>query len=167
MIGIVFLLLLLVPLAELWVIVQVAQGIGVLNAIGLLLLVSIAGAWLLKQQGMATWRRLQATLQRGEMPTNEVTDGAMILLGGALLLTPGFITDVVGLVLLVPVTRATLIGAMRRLLARLARKRRQARGIYSATVVRVERDEGNGPTRPSGDLPSSPRSDGDGSRDTG
>lgn len=167
MVGIVFLLLLLVPLAELWVIVQVAEGIGVLNAIGLLLLVSIAGAWLLKQQGMATWRRLQATLQRGEMPTNEVTDGAMILFGGALLLTPGFLTDIVGLVLLIPPTRVALKGAMRRLLARWARKRSEARGVYSATVVRVERDEGNGPKRPSEGLPSSPRSDEDGSRDTG
>ncbi|MGH2746354.1 MAG: FxsA family protein [Actinomycetota bacterium] len=167
MVGIVFVLLLLVPLAELWVIVQVAQGIGVLNAIGLLLLVSVAGAWLLKQQGMATWRRLQATLQRGEMPTGEVTDGAMILLGGALLLTPGFITDVVGLVLLVPVTRTALKGGMRKLLARWAQRRSRERGVYSATVLRVERDEGNGPTRPSEGPPSPPRSDGDGSRDRG
>lgn len=167
MAGIILVLLLLVPLAELWVIVQVAQGVGVLNTIGLLLLVSIAGAWLLKQQGMATWRRLQATVQRGEMPTNEVTDGAMILFGGALLLTPGFITDVVGLVLLVPVTRVSLKGAMRKLLARWANRRKRERGIYSATVVRVERDEGNGPTRPSEGLPSPPRSDEDGSRDTG
>lgn len=165
MVAIVFVLLLLVPLAELWVIVQVAQGIGVLNAIGLLLLVSVAGAWLLKQQGMATWRRLQATLQRGEMPTSEVTDGAMILLGGALLLTPGFITDVVGLMLLVPATRAALKGGMRKLLARWAQRRSRDRGVYSATVLRVERDEGNGPTRPSEGLPSPPRSDGDGSRD--
>jgi UPF0716 protein FxsA len=167
MVGIVFVLLLLVPLAELWVIVQVAQGIGVLNAIGLLLLVSLAGAWLLKQQGIATWRRLQATLQRGEMPTNEVTDGAMILLGGALLLTPGFITDAVGLVLLIPASRAALKGGMRKLLARWAKRRSRERGVYSATVLRVERDEGNGPTRPSEGLPSSPPPDGDGSRDTG
>ncbi|HYN37586.1 MAG TPA: FxsA family protein, partial [Actinomycetota bacterium] len=84
-------LLLIVPIAELWVIVQVADQIGVVYTVLLLLFVSIAGAWLLKQQGLATWDRMQAALRRHEMPTTEVTDGALILLGGALLLTPGFL----------------------------------------------------------------------------
>ena len=67
-----FILLIAAPIAELYVIVQVAQGIGVINTLVLLVAISILGAWLLKQQGMATWRRLQETLARGEMPTHRV-----------------------------------------------------------------------------------------------
>jgi UPF0716 protein FxsA len=135
-------LLIAVPLAELWVIVTVAEDIGVLNTIGLLVGVSVLGAWLLKQQGLATWGRLQAAIGRGEMPTKEVTDGALILFGGALLLTPGFITDVVGLVLLVPLTRAAVKRAFRRVLAGWARRRYVPpgfTGVYETTVVRKRR----------------------------
>jgi UPF0716 protein FxsA len=139
MLAILFLLLLAVPLIELWVIVQVAREVGVVETFVLLILVSVAGAWLLRQQGMAAWVRLQQALARGEIPTKEVTDGALILLGGALLLTPGFVTDAVGLLLLFPPTRAVLKGAVRPLLARRARRRA---GIYSARVVRVERRYG-------------------------
>lgn len=123
MIGILFLLLLAIPIVELYVIVQVAQEIGVLTAVGALIGISVAGAWLLKQQGVATWRRLQASMARGEIPTKEVTDGALILLGGALLLTPGFVTDAVGLLLLLPPTRAWIKGAARRSLGRMAKRR--------------------------------------------
>ena len=101
-----FLLLLAVPIAELWVIVEVAGAVGILETLALLVLVSVAGAWLLKQQGMATWLRLRRSLERGDIPAEEVTDGALILLGGALLLTPGFLTDIVGLTLLLPPSRA-------------------------------------------------------------
>ena len=141
MLGILFALLIVVPIVELWVIVQVAGSIGVLETIALLIAVSATGAWLLKQQGMATWRRLQATLERGEVPTREVTDGALILFGGALLLTPGFVTDAIGVVLLLPPTRAAIKGATRRTLARWARRRTGLR-IYSTTATRVEREEG-------------------------
>jgi UPF0716 protein FxsA len=144
MFGIVFLALIAVPIVELYVIVQVGQEIGVLPTLALLLVVSVAGAWLLRQQGTATWRRLQATLQRGEMPTREVTDGALILLGGALLLTPGFVTDAVGLVLLVPATRAVVKGVTRRFLGRMAAARFGPAGVagrrvYDARVTRVRR----------------------------
>lgn len=153
MLSILFLLLLAIPIVELYVIVQVAEGIGVLPAIVLLLVVSAAGAWLLKQQGIATWRRLQETLQAGRMPANEVADGALILLGGALLLTPGFVTDAVGLVFLMPPSRAALKGGARKLLGRWAERRFGAgRRIYSATVTRSQRDE----QRPS---PSPPHED--------
>ena len=118
-----FVLLVGVPIAELYVIVQVAQEIGVLQTLGLLIAVSISGAWLLKREGLATWRRLQETIGRGDIPSKEVTDGALILFGGALLLTPGFLTDVVGLVLLVPPSRAAVKGAARRMLGRAARRR--------------------------------------------
>ena len=168
-----FLLLLAVPVAELWVIGEVADGIGLLSTLVLLLLVSIAGAWLLKQQGVATWRRLRATLARGEVPTREATDGALILLGGALLLTPGFLTDAVGLFLLVPVTRATIKGIAGRFLGRWAKRRFGYAGprrprVQAARVVRVERreDGASSPASPPPDpLPSGEAPDGgDGSR---
>ncbi|MGH2731095.1 MAG: FxsA family protein [Actinomycetota bacterium] len=137
MIGLIFLLLLAVPVIELWVIVQVAGEVGVAETFLLLIGISIAGAWLLKQQGMAAWNRLQAALARGEVPTKEVTDGALIMLGGALLLTPGFVTDAVGILLLLPPTRALVKGAARPLFGRWARRRTS---VYSAKVVRVERN---------------------------
>jgi UPF0716 protein FxsA len=120
--------------------------VGVLETIGLLILVSIAGTWLLKQQGSAAWLRLQETLARGEMPTTEVVDGALILFGGALLLTPGFLTDVVGLTLLLPPTRAVVKRVAVRFLGRMARRRFGVPRIYNARVVRRVRDEE--PTRP-------------------
>jgi UPF0716 protein FxsA len=133
---ILFLALLVVPILELWVIVQVAQGIGFLETLALLIAISIAGAWLLKQQGIATWRRLQNTIERGEVPAQEVVDGALILFGGALLLTPGFVTDIVGIVLLLPPTRAILKRSSRRVLARWARRRVPAPArIYTTTAT--------------------------------
>ena len=143
MAGALFLLLIVLPIAELWVIVQFAQEIGVLQTIGLLIVVSIAGAFLLKQQGMATWRRMQATLARGEMPGREMTDAFLVMLGGALLLTPGFITDVVGILLLLPPTRAALKGVFRKVLRSfVVRRTGQAGRIYNATVVRGGRRNG-------------------------
>lgn len=149
MLAILFLLLLAVPLIELWVIVQVAREVGIVETFVLLILVSVVGAWLLRQQGMAAWVRLQQALARGDIPTKEVTDGALILLGGALLLTPGFVTDAVGLLLLFPPTRALLKSAVRPLLARWSRRRAR---IYSTRVVRVERryGEASPPDRESG-----------------
>ncbi len=168
-----FVVLLVVPVIELAVIVQVAEEIGVLETIALLVIVSVAGAWLLKQQGVATWRSLQATMARGEVPTKEATDGALILLGGALLLTPGFVTDAVGILLLLPPTRATVKGAFRKLFASWAVRRSGAGGqVYSATVTRVRRSpRGDGDVRPSGSAGRLPAEDppagGDGSPDTG
>jgi UPF0716 protein FxsA len=160
--ALLFIALLVVPIAELWVIVQVAQGVGVAPTLGLLVLVSVAGAWLLKQQGLATWRRLQETMRSGRMPTREVTDGALILLGGALLLTPGFISDATGLVLLVPFTRAVVKAASRRLLGRYARRRWGGGTAVYETVATSARDEARGPRRAPPPVPG-PRSGGDGS----
>jgi UPF0716 protein FxsA len=137
--AILLVLLIAVPIAELWVIVQVADGIGILWTLLLLFGISIAGARLLKQQGTSTWRRLRETTSRGGIPTEEVTDGAMILLGGALLLTPGFLTDVVGLLLLIPPMRAVVKKFFRRVMAKRARTRERRRGIYTTRVVNVER----------------------------
>src|SRR5918999_3275743 len=131
MVGLLFVLLIAIPIAELFVIVQFAEAIGVLETIGLLIVISVAGAFLLKQQGMATWQRMQATLARGEMPGKEATDAFLVLLGGALLLTPGFLTDAVGILLLLPPTRAVVKGAFRRMLGSWAIQRAGTAGrIY-------------------------------------
>lgn len=181
MFPLLFVLLIVVPLAELYVIVQVAGVVGLVETILLLIAVSVAGAWLLKQQGLSTWARLQASLARGEMPHREVVDGVLIVVGGALLLTPGFLTDVVGLLFLFPPSRAAFKRAARRLFARWARNR-VAPGvrIFHATVTRpgdaedasyrvekVTRSRSTTPPRePPSALPRDPRSAEGGSRDT-
>ncbi|MBN99716.1 MAG: exlusion protein FxsA [Acidimicrobiaceae bacterium] len=103
-----FLLLLLflaVPLAEILVIVEVAQRTGIIETIALLLIVSILGAWLVKSEGMGVIRKIQFQLIQGQIPNKELLDGGLILIAGVLMLTPGFITDVFGLLLLFPLTR--------------------------------------------------------------
>jgi UPF0716 protein FxsA len=113
------LLFIVVPLVELFVIIEVGQAIGVLPTIALLLLDSVLGAALLRSQGRAAWRRFNLALAEGRVPHREAFDGGLIIFGGALLLTPGFVTDIVGLLLLLPPTRA----AIRRGLASLFRRR--------------------------------------------
>jgi UPF0716 protein FxsA len=95
-----------VPILELYVIVEVGGLIGVVPTLALLLAMSLLGATLLRHQGRGAWRRFNAALAERRFPGREVADGVMITLGGALLLTPGFITDAVGLLLLFPPTRA-------------------------------------------------------------
>jgi len=102
------LLFIVVPIVELYVIIQVGQLIGVLPTIALLIADSIAGSWLLRHQGRQAWRRFNAALAAGRPPARETLDGGLIIFGGALLLTPGFVTDVFGLALLLPPTRAVL-----------------------------------------------------------
>jgi UPF0716 protein FxsA len=170
MVPLAFLVLIVVPIAELWVIVEAAQRIGLLATLALLILVSGVGAWLLKQQGLAVWRRLQETLGRGQMPTQEITDGALILFGGALLLTPGFLTDAVGVLLLIPATRGVVKGAARRLLGRWALRRRARASrtgrIYSS-FVSTARDRDAARDRPHPRPLGDARSDEGGSRDRG
>lgn len=94
------------PIAELAVIIAVGQTIGVLDTVGLLILVSVVGAWLAKREGTGVLTRIRAALDRGEMPNREVADGFLILLAGALMIAPGFISDCVAILLLLPPTRA-------------------------------------------------------------
>ncbi len=128
------LLFIVVPLAELYVIIQVGQAIGALPTIGLLLLDSLLGSWLLRSQGRIVWRRFQGALASGRAPTGEVVDGALVILGGALLLAPGFITDAVGALMLLPPSRALLRrGILRNARSRLlmgvaGARRRRGRG---------------------------------------
>ncbi|MBK5222123.1 MAG: FxsA family protein [Acidimicrobiia bacterium] len=106
------LLLVVVPILELYVIVQVAQSIGVVETIALLVAMSVVGAWLVKAQGLAVWRRFNETMLSGQVPHREIVDGALLLLAGALLLAPGFTSDAFGLVLLFPPTRALVRGVV-------------------------------------------------------
>ena len=97
-----------VPLAELFVLIQVGQEIGALPTIGILVVDSILGSLLLRSQGRAVWRRFNEALNNRRPPAREVLDGALVIFGGALLLTPGFLTDILGLLLLLPPTRAVV-----------------------------------------------------------
>jgi UPF0716 protein FxsA len=111
------LVFLVVPLAELAVIIQVGQWIGVVDTLALLVLISVVGAWLAKREGIGVWRRIQRQLQLGRMPGNELIDGFLILFAAALLLTPGFLTDLLAILLLLPPTRAVARTALRRAFA--------------------------------------------------
>jgi len=113
------LLFLVVPFVELFVLIQVGQAIGTLPTIGLLIVVSIVGAWLVKKEGLGVIRRAQEQVRRGQVPGRELVDGVLILVAGALMLTPGFFTDLFGLALMVPPVRAALRAAAS---ARLARR---------------------------------------------
>lgn len=112
------LLFVVVPLAELYVIIKVGQVIGPWWTIGILLADSIIGSLLLKSQGRSAWRRFNEAWRAGRLPQREILDGALVILGGALLLTPGFLTDVFGVLLLVPPTRAVIARRVSRLFAR-------------------------------------------------
>jgi UPF0716 protein FxsA len=108
------LLFVIVPIAELAVIIQVGEAIGVWWTIALLVADSVLGSLLMRSQGRAAWRRFNEATAAGRIPARETLDGVLVIFGGALLLTPGFISDVLGAILLVPPTRALV----RRLLAR-------------------------------------------------
>jgi UPF0716 protein FxsA len=134
------LLFIVMPIVEIYVIIQVGQAIGALWTILLLIADSLIGARLLSWQGRDAWRRFQEALATGRMPHNEIFDGVMIVVGGTLLLTPGFITDVFGLVLLLPPTRALL----RRFLIRSISRR----GTVARVVVRSVPTSRSGPPPP-------------------
>lgn len=106
MFFLVVLLLIVAPLVELYVIIQVAQSIGGWNTIGLLLLMGLVGGWLLKQQGLSAMQRISTSVQAGRSPDKALIDGLLVLVAGILMLAPGFVSDVVGLFLLLPPTRA-------------------------------------------------------------
>jgi UPF0716 protein FxsA len=113
------LLFIAVPIAELAVIIQVGQAIGVWWTIAILIADSILGSLLMRSQGRITWRRFNETLGAGRVPAREVADGVLVIFGGALLLTPGFLSDIFGLLFLLPPTRAVI----RRVFLRQAMKR--------------------------------------------
>ena len=110
----------MLPVAEIYVIIRVGEAIGALPTVALLVADSVAGAMLLRSEGRAAWRRFNEALGAGRIPAREVFDGALVIAGGALLLTPGFITDAVGILLLIPPGRAVFRGVVTRMAARRA-----------------------------------------------
>ena len=111
-------LFIVVPLAELYVILKVGDAIGPIWTILLLAADSLLGSVLLRSQGRSIWRRFNTALTEGKMPHREVVDGVLVIFGGAFLITPGFLTDIVGVTLLVPPTRAVVRRALIRRLGR-------------------------------------------------
>ena len=107
-----------VPFAEIYVLLQVGHVIGVFNTLALLVIVSVVGAWLAKREGLGVIRRMQRSIEAGRVPGAELVDGFLILLAAALMLTPGFLTDIVAIFLLLPPVRAVVRRELRRRLAR-------------------------------------------------
>jgi UPF0716 protein FxsA len=131
------LIFILVPIAELYVIIKVGGAIGVLPTLALLLADALLGSMLVRHQGRAAWIRFNRALAEGRLPHKEVFDGVLVIIGGTLLLTPGFLTDIVGLILLIPPTRALVRGVS----ARWVRRRMAMGG--RATIFTF----GTGPTQ--------------------
>ena len=105
-------LLIAIPLAELWLLIQVGGWIGALPTIGLVVATAILGAFLLRQQGLSTLNRAQHSMQRGEPPALEMLEGLLLFFAAALLLTPGFFTDAIGFLLVLPPVRRHLVLAL-------------------------------------------------------
>jgi UPF0716 protein FxsA len=134
----VFLLVLvfiLVPIAELYVIIKVGGAIGVVPTLVLLLADAVLGSMLLRQQGRAAWVRFNRALAENRVPHKEIIDGVLVIMGGALLLTPGFITDIFGLIFLIPPTRALV----RRIAARTVVRRMAMGGAAGWAFGRATR----------------------------
>lgn len=142
------LLFVVVPIAELYVFVQMSHAVGFFDALGLLIVVSIVGAWLVKHEGLRTWVRFNEQVRAGKVPSREIADGVCLLLAGALLLAPGFVTDVVGILLLLPPVRAVLRALiLRRVTGKAAVVKATYGGrIYDASVHDTEVN------RPTGEL---------------
>jgi UPF0716 protein FxsA len=113
-----FLLFTIVPIIEVWLLIKVGRVIGALPTVAILLAISMAGAWLARSQGFRVMVNLRDELAAGRIPAAQLLDGAMILTGGILLLTPGFFTDFIGLFFLIPFTRTVLKQLLRRWLER-------------------------------------------------
>lgn len=138
------LLFIVVPIAELYVIIQVGEAIGVWPTLLLLLLDAIVGSWLLKHEGRAAWRRFNQALAEKRVPAAEVADGFLVILGGALLIAPGFITDIFGILFLIPPTRALA----RKILYRFTVGRVAVVGFPVGSVGGFGRGPGRGPGGP-------------------
>ncbi len=128
-----------VPLLEIFVLIQVGQVIGAWWTILLLIADSILGTWLIRREGGRAWAALRAALNTGAMPARELADGALILIGGTLMLSPGFVTDLLGVALILPVTRPLA----RRALTRVVGRRLMGGGVAAYTPR-------NGPGSPGG-----------------
>jgi UPF0716 protein FxsA len=129
---------LVVPIAELYVIVQVAGGIGIPETILLLIGISFLGAWLARIAGLGVLNRLQRTVRAGKVPSAELVDGGLVLFAGALMITPGFLSDALAILLLLPPTRAVA----RNLVLRRIRK---GGGLFRVVTSVPDGPGGRGP----------------------
>ena len=144
-------LLLLLPILELFVFVQIAGSYGFLNALFGAIAATFVGVWLVKQQGLGVLRRANEKVARGDAPTDELVNGTLLLVAGILLLVPGFLTGATGLLLLLPPVRALLRGSLRR---------RFASGpIVIGRVTRIGGSFGPGPGFPGGGVGPTRRGD--------
>ena len=149
MLPLLVLLFIVVPIAELAILIQVGQLIGVWWTIALLIADAVLGSLLARSQGRAVWRRFTLALQSGRPPAREVLDGALVLLGGTLLLAPGFLTDILGAVLLLPPTRAVVRAALvRRFARRMVSSMTAPRPRESGQPYDVEGSAVDGPAEP-------------------
>jgi UPF0716 protein FxsA len=128
----------IVPVVELYVILKVGDAIGAVWTILLLAADSVLGSLLLRAQGRSVWRRFNDALGAGRMPHREVMDGVLVIFGGAFLITPGFLTDVVGLLLLIPPTRAVVRRMLVRRLGRRVEVRTRERGDVEGSATEYD-----------------------------
>ncbi len=145
-----FLIFIVAPIIELYVMVQVASAIGVLPTVLLIVMSSVIGAWLVKIEGLGVLRRMGQTLDAGQLPTDEAVNGLLVVLGGVLMFLPGFVSSAIGLLLLLPPVRALL----RPFVLRGARRRiaRSQAGVVSFAGPIVDVDSHIDPrSRPSRD----------------
>jgi len=138
-----FVLFTVLPALEIYVIVLVGRQIGAFPTVGVMLAAGAIGAWLARRESARTWRRLQEGLERGIPPGRDIMEGLLVLVGGVLLLTPGFVTDLVGLMLLLPPSRAVLARAGVRWATR-----RMAEGTFDFRVGGLRIGRGGPPGRP-------------------
>jgi UPF0716 protein FxsA len=148
------LLFVVAPLVELAVFVQVAQSIGLLETIALLVAVSFVGVVIVRHQGLGVWRRVREQLQQGNLPAAELVNGLLILIAGVLLILPGFVSDVIGLLLLLPPTRAIVRGVLQRhhyvrIASRVGTVARPVRRVRNESDVIVIPPTGESPRPPS------------------
>jgi len=169
MFGLLLLAFVAVPIIEIYLIIQVGSAIGGWETIGLLILISVVGAWLVRHEGFSILAKVQGSLSQGSVPTNAIIDGMLVLLAGALMLTPGFLTDGIGLVLLLPPSRTVVRNLVKR---RFAGRVTVGGGAYGgsftgfgrtdATDVRatdVTPTEGDGRDEPPGPIELGPASE--------
>lgn len=139
--GLLLVLFVVVPLLEVYVIIRVGHVIGAWWTILLLLADGALGTWLVRREGRRAWEALTGALTAGRMPSRELADGVLVLVGGTLMVAPGFLTDVAGAFCLLPVTRPLA----RRVLAHLVAGRLDAAGVVAPTSRRTSRPQGHAP----------------------
>lgn len=133
---------LLVPVVEIYVILQVGHLIGAWPTVALLIAESVLGAWIVRREGRRAWRTLRTTFRDGGLPDRELADAALVLVGGVLLLTPGFVTDVFGFLFVLPFTRPIVRWGMA---AYVGRRLRAAQSRHAAMYEGIGGRPGAGP----------------------